>query len=112
MPSPIASTARPPAPWSSGWSGPSPTPYDPDQLRAYGEVVRAFADRVDAETIDAAARTLVEEMVRAIPNSIDPDQLRAYGEVVRAFADRISAETIDAAARTLVEQVVRAIPTL
>ena len=79
---------------------------DPDQLQAFGKVVRAFADRVDAET----ARTLVEQVVRAIPGTVIPGRLQAYGEVIRAFADRVDAETIDAAARTVVEQVVRAIP--
>jgi dTDP-4-dehydrorhamnose reductase len=73
----------------------------PDRLRAYGETILAFADKVDSAT----ARTLVERTVSAISETEDPDQLRAYGETIRAFADKVDSAT----ARTLVERTISAI---
>ena len=51
---------------------------DPDRLRAHGEVVRTFADRVDAAT----ARTLVEQVVRAIHSPSGAEAFDALLDVV------------------------------
>ena len=85
------------------------TTTDADQLHAYAEVVRSFANRGEPAQIDTAVRALVERAVAGAVTTSDADQLHAYAEVVRSFADRIEPARIDAAARALVERAVAGI---
>jgi energy-coupling factor transporter ATP-binding protein EcfA2 len=77
----------------------------PDRLRAYGEMIRAFADKVDSAIARAAANAIVERAVSALAETTDPDRLRAYGEMIWAVADKVDS----AAANAIVERAVSAL---